>query len=301
MDSTQFAASKAFVDTPSGRIAYVERGEGPVALFVHGVLVNSWIWRHQLDAFSDIRRCIAIDLLGHGGTQVSATQDLSSGAQAVMLGQVLDALGIDRVDLIGNDGGGGVSQIFAANNPHRIRSLTLTDCDTHDNWPPVAFQGFVDMCAAGGLRGTLAAMLADKAVFREGLAAAYQDAAAVSDDTIEAYLRPYFSPTDRVGELERFVAAFDCAQTKAIEGKLREIDAPTLIVWGTDDVFFDVKWAHWLADRIPGTRRTVELQGGRLFFFEERAAEFNAELRAHLTAPAAGRFVRDAEVSQPSA
>jgi len=300
MDSTQFAASKAFVDTPSGRIAYVERGEGPVALFVHGVLVNSWIWRHQLDAFSDIRRCIAIDLMGHGATQVSATQDLSSGAQAAMLGQVLDALGIDRVDLIGNDGGGGVSQIFAANNPHRIRSLTLTDCDTHDNWPPVAFQGFVDMCAAGGLRGTLSAMLADKAVFREGLAAAYQDAAAVSDDTVEAYLRPYFSPTDRVGELERFVAAFDCIQTVAVEGKLREIDAPTLIVWGTDDVFFDVKWAHWLADRIPGTRRTVELEGGRLFFFEERAAEFNAELRAHLTAPAAGQVARDAEASQPS-
>jgi pimeloyl-ACP methyl ester carboxylesterase len=87
-------------------------------------------------------------------------------AQAVMLAQFLDALKIDKVDLVGNDGGGAVCQIFAVNHPHRIRSLTLTDCDAHDNWPPQAFQGFVDMVAAGGLRDTLSAMLADKSVSR---------------------------------------------------------------------------------------------------------------------------------------
>src|SRR6185436_16435435 len=167
MTSKQFA--KKFVDTPSGRIAYAEAGTGPVALFVHGVLVNSYIWRHQLKGLSDIRRCIAIDTLAHGATSVSDTQDVSTVAQAAMLEQFLDALGIDQVDLVGNDGGGAVCQIFAVNNPHRIRSLTLTDCDTHDNWPPEAFQGFVDMIAAGGLRDTLSAMLADKSVFRTAL------------------------------------------------------------------------------------------------------------------------------------
>jgi pimeloyl-ACP methyl ester carboxylesterase len=50
-----------FVQTPSGRVAYVEQGAGPVAVFVHGVLVNSYIWRHQLSALSDTRRCIAVD------------------------------------------------------------------------------------------------------------------------------------------------------------------------------------------------------------------------------------------------
>ena len=59
------------------------------------------------------------------------------------------------------------------------------------------------------------------------------------------------------------------------------LKAPTLIVWGTDDVYFDVKWSRWLAETIPGTKRRVEFQGARIFSPEERWKEFNQELRAH--------------------
>ena len=150
--------------TPSGRIAFSESGQGPVALFVHGVLLNSHLWRHQLSGLSDIRRCIAVDLLAHGDTEIAPAQDVSVTANAKMLVQFLDALGIDTVDLVGNDSGGGIAQIFAAENPSRVRTLTLTDCDAHDNWPPDAFKPFLDMAAAGGLRDTLEAMLASKPV-----------------------------------------------------------------------------------------------------------------------------------------
>src|SRR6516165_2638951 len=152
--------------TPSGRVSYVERGAGPVALFVHGVLLNGHLWRHQLAELSDVRRCIAVDLLAHGDTEIAPDQDVSVSANARMLLQFLDALEVDQVDLVGNDSGGGIAQIFAALNPLRVRSLTLTDCDTHDNWPPEAFKPFVDMVKAGGLRDTLNAMLADKTIFR---------------------------------------------------------------------------------------------------------------------------------------
>ena len=65
------------------------------------------------------------------------------------------------------------------------------------------------------------------------------------------------------------------------------MQAPTLIVWGTDDVYFDVQWSHWLAETIPGTTRRVELQGARIFFPEERAEVLNRELRAHWIAAGA--------------
>jgi pimeloyl-ACP methyl ester carboxylesterase len=71
-----------------------------------------------------------------------------------------------------------------------------------------------------------------------------------------------------------------------VEGCLKKLKAPTLIVWGTDDIYFDVKWSHWLADTIPGTRKRVEFEGGRIFFPEERWADFNQELRAHWQASA---------------
>ena len=271
------------VQTPSGLISYTEQGTGPVALFVHGVLLNGHLWHNQLADLSDIRRCIAVDLLAHGDTEIASDQDVSVTANAKMLREFLDALHIDQVDLVGNDSGGGISQIFAALYPERVRSLTLTDCDTHDNWPPEAFKPFLAMAAAGGLRGTLDAILSDKNVYRSSgaLGPAYEHPELVNDDTIEGYLRPFLRSEQRLHDLERFLAAFDNKHTLAVENRLKTLKAPTLIVWGTDDIYFDIKWSHWLADNIPGTRRRVELQGARIFFPDERWQEFDKELRSH--------------------
>jgi pimeloyl-ACP methyl ester carboxylesterase len=256
------------VETASGRITYAEAGTGPVALFVHGVLLNKHLWRHQLAALSDIRRCVAVDVLAHGDTEIEPDQDVSVTANANMLKEVLDALRIDQVDLVGNDSGGGIAQIFAALNPGRVRTLTLTNCDTHDNWPPEAFKPFVEMTIAGGLRDTLNAMLANKAIYRspEALGPAYERPENVSDEDIETYLRPLVRSDQRTRDLQRFVAAFYNKHTVNIEPQLREFRAPTLIVWGTDDINFPVKWAHWLAETIPGAKPLVELAGARIFF-----------------------------------
>lgn len=287
MSSVAASPVKRSVVTPSGRIGYTEAGDGPVALFVHGVLLNGHLWRHQLAELSDLRRCIAVDLLAHGDTEIASDQDVSVTANARMLREFLDALAIDQVDLVGNDSGGGIAQIFAALNPGRVRSLTLTDCDTHDNWPPEAFKPFLAMAAAGGLRGALEAMLADKDFYRsaEALGPAYEQPQRLADETIETYLRPLVGSEQRTRDLQRFLGAFDCSHTLAIEPQLRALQAPTLIVWGTDDAYFGVEWSHWLAEAIPGVRRRVELDGARIFFPEERAAEFNRELRAHWLEP----------------
>jgi pimeloyl-ACP methyl ester carboxylesterase len=276
------ANMRQFANTPSGRIAYVEQGSGPAALFLHGVLLNAHLWRHQLAGLGDVRRCIALDLLAHGATEISSSQDVSSVANADMVTQFLDALRLDRVDLVGNDSGGGIALIFAARHPEQVRSLTLTDCDAHDNWPPEAFKPFLAMAASGGLPGALDTMLTNKAFYRsaEALGPAYERPDRVTDETIETYLRPHLVSAQRTRDLERFLAAFDCAQTVAIEPQLKALRVPTLIAWGTDDVYFDVEWSRWLARTIPGTKRRVEFRGARIFFPEERSAEFNAELRA---------------------
>ena len=286
MTSQQTAFTTHRIHTPSGRISYVEAGSGPVALFVHGVLLNKHLWRHQRSGLSDIRRCIAVDLLAHGDTEIEPNQDVSVTANANMLREVLDALRIDQVDLVGNDSGGGIAQIFAALNPNRGRSLTLTDCDTHDNWPPEAFKPFVEMVAAGGLSKTLNAMLADKSIYRSpgALGPGYEHPETATDEDIEIYLRPHLRSEQRTRDLERFVGAFDHKHTLAIEPQLRRLKAPTLIVWGMDDVYFPVKWAHWLAEAIPGAKPPVELPGARIFFPEERAEAFNQLLRGHWVA-----------------
>src|SRR5262245_11853104 len=283
MNDCELDTTTRTVRTASGRIAYAERGTGPAALFVHGVLLNKHLWRHQLAHLSDVRRCIAVDLLAHGDTDTPADQDLSVTANAKMLAEVLDALGVEQADVVGNDSGGGIAQIFAALNPQRVRTLTLTNCDAHDNWPPEAFKPFLAMAAGGGLRGTLDAMLSNTQIYRspEALGPAYEHPERVSDENIGFYLRPLVRTEQRTRDFERFLVAFDYEHTSAIEARLKTLKAPTLVVWGTDDVYFDVRWSTWLAETIPGTRRRVELEGARIFFPEERWAEFNSLLRAH--------------------
>src|SRR5215469_8023732 len=283
MEKNNSTPTRRSVETASGGISFTERGTGPAALFVHGVLLNAHLWRHQLGHLADLRRCIAVDLLAHGDTEITPSQDVSVTANANMLREFLDALNIDQVDLVGNDSGGGISQIFSALYPQRVRSLTLTDCDVHDNWPPEAFKPFLAMAAGGGLRGTLETMLSDKSIYRspQALGPAYEHPELISDESIEAYLRPLVRTEQRTRALQRFLAAFDNKHTVAVEPRLRTLKAPTLIVWGTDDVYFDVKWSHWLANAIPGTRRRVEFKGARIFFPEERWKEFNNELRGH--------------------
>ena len=274
------ARSTKRVATRFGEIAYEERGEGPPALFLHGVFLNGHLWRHVIDEVAGQRRCFALDLLGHGETRTPPEADLSFDAQAGMIAAFADALGLGRIDLVGNDSGGGIAQIFAASFPERVRSLTLTNCDTHDNWPPPTFLPFIEAVAAGRLRELGPAVLADPAAGRELLGVGYEHPERVSDETVRTYLDPIFASADRIALLERWCPAMDNRQTVAAEASLRRLAAPTLIVWGTGDPFFDVAWARWLYEAIPGARPPVVLEGAKLFFPEERPEPLAAALRS---------------------
>ncbi|HEY7947593.1 MAG TPA: alpha/beta hydrolase [Acidimicrobiales bacterium] len=275
------------VATGQGEVAYLASGEGPTAVFVHGVFLSADLWRPQLAALADVRRCLAVDLLAHGESFVPTAGTLSMDLQAEMIVALLDALGLDAVDLVGNDSGGAIAQLVAVRVPQRVRTLTLTNCDTHDNWPPAAFAPIHDLAVAGALADALGAIAVDPAAARASLASGFEDPDVLSDETVASFFGPFAASPARRQAVEGYVAGMDNRVTVAIRDDLARFDAPTLIVWGTADDFFDIAWARWLADTIPGTVRCVELPGAKLFFPAERADEFNAELRRFWTeAPA---------------
>lgn len=273
-------SNRRSLDTPAGRMAFVEQGRGPVALFVHGVFLNAGLWSGVTDAVADVRRCIAPDLLCHGYTRERSDADVSFAGQARALAELLDALDVGRVDLVANDSGGAIAQIFAARHPERVRTFALTNCDVHDGWPPPAFLPTVQAVLGGGLRALLESMR-DPAVARAALGVGFEHPERLSDETLAGFLEPLLASDERVANLERFFRAMDCAQTVEIEPLLRRLEAPTLVVWGTADVFFDVAWGRWLCATIPGARPLVEWPEAKLFFPMERPAALAAELRRH--------------------
>ena len=278
MDIASFHAARRFAEVKSGRIAYVEQGNGPAALFIHGVPLNGYHWRHVVDRLKHRRRCIALDLMGLGYSEISANQDVSFTAQAQMIAEFIDALGIDKIDLVANDSGGAIAQIFAAHHPHRLNSLVLTNCDAHDNWPPPQVLPLIERSRAGTLAPIFQPLIDRPDLARERhargepvpLFRCYTDPSVLTDEVIRLYLAPLLSSPERIDAFGRYFLGFDSTHTTAIEPALKTLHAPTLIVWALDDFFFDRKWAYWLKDTIPGARRVVEVPDARLFFPEDR-------------------------------
>jgi pimeloyl-ACP methyl ester carboxylesterase len=198
-----------------------------------------------------------------------------------MLAQFLDARQIDVVDLVGNDSGTAIAQMFAAKHPKRVRSLILTEGDTFSNWPPLGLKAFLTSVAQGGLREALQTVTSRREIFRsdQALGLGYERATDIADATIDAYLRPFLS-SQKLRALEQF-----CDATLSRELMIR-LDyllcnryVPSLILWATDEN--GGTRSEWLDKTIAGIRRQVQFKGAKLYFPEERWRDFDNELRKY--------------------
>jgi pimeloyl-ACP methyl ester carboxylesterase len=280
MDVSTFLARRKTLTTPAGDIAYTELGTGPAALFVHGIGTSGVLWRQVIEQLRGTSRCIAPDLPAHGGS--AARDDMSVTALAEALAGLCDELGLGQVDLVGNDTGGAIAQVFAARHPDKVRSLTLTNCDCEGNCPPPEMVPFVEQARQGAVAPVLAGIAADPATWPTNpLTVGYEHPERVPEEVWRAYLTGIAGTIERARESERLIAALDAADLEAVSEPLRALNAPTLLVWGTGDQTFPVKWAHHLRDVIPGAREVIEVDGAKFLFPEERPDDLTPHLRRH--------------------
>jgi len=271
------------VQTRSGPASYVDTGgPGRPALFVHGVGSSSYLWRHVIDQLDGQRRCVAFDLPLHGRTPAAAGQDFSLPGLARFLADGCEALELTDIDVVANDTGGAITQVFAAGHPERLHTLTLTNCEAHDNVPPKMLLPAV-LLARMGLLAPLATRLArDIPRARKRLfGSVYQDITSLPEDIARAWLEPLAGTGESARQFQRLMTSLHARDLLAVEPALARLQVPTLIVWGTADRAFRLKWAYWLRDTIPGATEVVEIDGARLFFPDERAGELTAALRQH--------------------
>ena len=271
------------VQTPSGPASYIDTGgPGRVALFVHGLGTSSYLWRHVIDQLDGQRRCVAVDLPLHGLTPAAADQDFTLPGFARFLAGFCAGLELSDIDLVANDTGGAISQVFATGHPELLHTLTLTNCETHKNMPPKVLLPAAWLAHLG-----LAARISPRLLrdIRRGrkrfYGLGYQDVENLPEDLARFWLETQFATPELARQNQRIMTSLHARDLLAVEPALARLQVPTLIVWGTSDIFFRRKWAYWLRDTIPGATEVVELSGARLFFPDERATEFTAALRRH--------------------
>ena len=271
------------VQTKSGPASYIDTGgPGRVALFVHGLGTSSYLWRHVIDQLDGQRRCVAVDLPLHGQTPAAADQDFTLPGFARFLAEFCEELELNDIDLVANDTGGAISQVFATGHPELLHTLTLTNCETHKNLPPKMLLPAAWLAHMG-----LAARISPRLLrdIRRGrkrfYGLGYQDIENLPEDLARFWLESQFATPELARQNQRIMTSLHARDLLAIEPALARLQVPTLIVWGTGDMFFRLKWAYWLRDTIPGATEVVELSGARIFFPDERATELTAALRRH--------------------
>jgi pimeloyl-ACP methyl ester carboxylesterase len=283
LDARSFTDARQFATTSFGRIAYVSRGQGPAALFLHGYPLNGFQWRASLDRLQRVRRCIAPDLMGLGYSEILESQAITPEHQARMLVELLDSLHIDACDVVANDSGGMIAQLLVMRAPQRVRSLLLTNCDTQDDCPPPSFRPFVKLAQSGGLAGrTIAPALTDKSSARtaRGIGGlGYSNPLNPTDDAIEMYFAPLVGSAKRKAQYDALTIGLG---TNALAGsveRLQRFEGPVRIVWAADDSVFAQSGAAWLDHAFPNSRGVHLVSNAKLFFPEEQPEVIAAQAK----------------------
>ncbi|MEA2425036.1 MAG: hypothetical protein QOH13_1446 [Thermoleophilaceae bacterium] len=278
------------VQVPNGTVVYQERGEGDPIVFVHGFLVDSTLWRKVVPLLADDARCITPDWpLGSHRKALNADADLTPTGLADHIVATLDALGIERATLVGNDSGGALCQITATRHPDRIARLVLTNCDAFDNFPPKAFR-YLRLVAKtpGGLTAMTQSMRLPGAA-RAPIAFGGLTKRPIPGDVLRGWLEPAMSDKDVRRDARKVLLDMVSSYTLDAAAKLASFERPVLLPWGRDDRFFPFEHAERLAAIIPDAR-VVPIEDSRTFVSEDQPEALADAIRAFLaeTPAAAG-------------
>ena len=249
------------------------------------------LWRKVAPKLAEKYRCIVPDWpLGAHATPMRPDADLSVPGHARLFAEFLEALDLRGVCVVGNDSGGAIAQLVAAEFPERLGHLVLTPCDAFEVFPPAMFSYLSWVPRIPGLSAVLAKSMLYVPWLRRlpvafGWLSANPIAAAVSDPWVR-------SAATRSGvrrDLGKFLRSVDPEHTLRAAQGLSRFERPVLLLWAPDSRFFPMELAERLERLLPDAR-VVAIEGAGVFVSEDQPERVAAAIDAFLVAEDCGRL-----------
>ena len=251
------------------RMAYVEAGEGPPVLFVHGNPTWSWMWRRPMDRLSGSHRCVAVDHVGMGRSDKPQRYPYRLDRHAENLLALVRRLDLKDITLVVHDWGGPIGLLAAVREPGRFARLVISNT--------AAFRSDRMPWQIGLARSPVGSLLVRgpnlfvRGLMRQGVV----DPANITAEARRGYVWPYPNWADRVA-LHRFVKDVPTDPSHPSWRHLLEVeeglatlkDKPTLLPWGVEDWCFGRPFLEEFETRMPWAE-TVELPAGHLLMEDE--------------------------------
>jgi len=246
-------AKSSTVQLPQGTIRYRESGSGEPIVFVHGYLVDGRLWDGAARKLASGFRCIQPDWpLGSHRVAMNPDADLSPPGIADLVADFLENLDLDGVTIVGNDSGGAISQVLVTRRPERVARLVLTNCDTHDNFPPGPFKAMPPLAKLPGAMTAMALPFRIGALRRAAFAAFAKRR--IDPAIIDSWMEPSVTDAGVKRDTRKVTIGLDKRYTLEAAEKLASFDRPTLLAWAPEDRFFKISYAERLAQTIPNAR-----------------------------------------------
>jgi pimeloyl-ACP methyl ester carboxylesterase len=263
-------------------VNYVDIGEGPPLVFIHG-LSGCWQnWLENIPHFARFRRVIAPDLPGFGESPMPA-EEISINFYAKVVDELLDQLGIEKAAVVGNSMGGFVGAEMAIELATRVSELVLvsaaglTTQEMHRDTGMALLRRIENILAFGsGWFASRSELVTTRPRLRKLLMAFV----AAHPDQLPA---PLTAEQVRGSGKPGFMDALEALGTYPLEDRLEKIECPTLVVWGDKDRLVPVRDADRFVETIgPNARKLVYKDTGHVAMLE-RPARFNADVETFLT------------------
>ncbi|WP_025770602.1 alpha/beta fold hydrolase [Thioalkalivibrio sp. HK1] len=230
-----------------------ERRSVPVVL-IHGTPSSSYIWRNIVPPLVDAGHLVHVyDLLGYGLSERpwSLDVDTSVTGQVPILEGMLAHWGLEKAHIVAHDIGGAIAQRLAVFTPERLSSLTLIDVCSFDSWPS---KRTLEQMHQGLDRLAKKPDADHRAHFGQWLLSTVVDRQGLTKGAFQTYLDFISGPVGQGSLFQHQVAHYDPEHTLEISDRLHELgDLAVQVIWGRDDAWQRVDWAHKIHAAIPGS------------------------------------------------
>jgi len=246
-------ANMPTVDLPIGPVDYRVFGPGapdsPVAVFVHGFLVNATLWDPVAEKLAaDGVRCILPDWpLGAHRRPADPRVDLSPTTVADAVSGLLDALDLHDVVLVGSDTGGGLCQLALRGDTRRVRGLVLTNCDAFEQFPPQFFVPLFVLARSRLAVWTIAQHTRLRAVRHSPLGFGPLLNRPRRASLTRGWIQPLLDSPAIRRDVTRFARGMQRTELVNAATWLGQFKGPVRLVWGTRDKHFTIELGRRLA------------------------------------------------------
>jgi pimeloyl-ACP methyl ester carboxylesterase len=246
-------ANPRFIDINGINTHFTRQGAGEALLLLHGFASSTYTWRNVEDSLASDFKVVAVDLPGFGLTQALNTTPTIE-AYVEFSNAFMQTFGINDAVLLGNSFGGEISWRFALTHPDRVRALILVDAAGYPHESPVIFK-----LLRVPLLGEMIAGINAKTIVRKNLQQVFVDDGLVTDEVVDNYYYRLLKEGNRETALARARMKPD-----TLYKSLPQIRQPALIIWGEQDIWAPVEFAHRFAADIPNAQLAILPNCGHL-------------------------------------